>query len=366
MTHNNVIYDSTKFNYLIVLYVNCFIWISELMILPKNEKVAISGSAAFDVIAFTEETLDDIFMHAINNKEKDARISFSFLVNKKVSFGGTALNIAYNMKLTNGNPLPISCVGRDFVSRNYKKHLENFEIDPSGLVVNEGEDTAEAYIVTSRIGDQMSIFHTGALQDTCNIQIKEIIKDKNVKIAIISPNPIDTMLHHSDEFMKLNIPFIADPGQMLYNFKPEDLSEFISRASMLIVNDYEAMLIEKKLQNKLKNLINSTIITRGEHGCSAYLNDTYVNIPAVKIFKLVDPTGAGDAFRGGLLSGLSKINPKLEDLTLQELQTACQMGAVCGGYAVEQAGTQNHVFSIEEFKARYEKNYGKIDEQLIY
>ncbi|MGQ9719872.1 MAG: PfkB family carbohydrate kinase [Candidatus Jordarchaeum sp.] len=334
--------------------------------MPKKEKVAISGSAAFDVIAFTEATLDEVFLKAINNKEEDARISFSFLVNKKVSFGGTALNIAYNMKLTNGNPLPISCVGRDFISRNYKKHLENLDIDLGGLMVNDGEDTAEAYIVTSKIGDQMSIFHTGALQDTCNIKIGEIIKNKNVEMGIISPNPINTMLRHSDEFKKLNVPFIADPGQMINNFTPEELLEFISRASMLIVNDYEAGLIEKTLQKKLKNLISSTIITRGAYGCSVCIDNNHVHIPAVKISKLVDPTGAGDAFRGGLLSGLSKINPKLEDLTIQELQTACQMGAVCGGYAVEQAGTQNHIFTIEEFKARYEKNYGKIDEQLIY
>ncbi|WXG40840.1 MAG: PfkB family carbohydrate kinase [Candidatus Freyarchaeum deiterrae] len=334
--------------------------------MPNKEKVAISGSAAFDVIAFTEETLDEIFMHALEKKEGDTRISFSFLVNKKVSFGGTALNIAYNMKLTNGDPFPISCVGKDFVNRNYKKHLENLGIDLSGLVVKEGEDTAEAYIVTGRIGDQMSIFHTGALSDTCNIKIKEIIKNKKVEMSIISPNPVNTMLRHSNEFQKLNIPFIADPGQMINNFKPEELQEFVSNASMLIVNDYEANLVENKLPNKLKNIIDPVIITRGEHGCSVYKKDDHVDILAVKISKLVDPTGAGDAFRGGLLSGLSKINQKLEDLTLQELKTACQMGAVCGGYAVEKEGTQNHQFSIEEFKARYEKNYGKIDEELTY
>jgi len=334
--------------------------------LSEKEKVAISGSAAFDVIAFTEETLDEIFTHALEKKEGDARISFSFLVNKKVSFGGTALNIAYNMKLTNGNPLPISCVGKDFVSRNYKKHLQNLGIDLSGLVVRDGEDTAEAYIVTGRKGDQMSIFHTGALYDTCNIKITEIIKNKKVEMSIISPNPVNTMLSHSNEFQKLNIPFIADPGQMINNFKSEELNDFVSKASMLIVNDYEANLVENKLQKKLKNIINSVIITRGEHGCSIYKNDDHVDIPAVKISKLVDPTGAGDAFRGGLLSGLSKIDSKLEDLTLQELKLACQMGAVCGGYAVEKEGTQNHVFSIEEFKSRYEKNYGKIDDQLIY
>jgi adenosine kinase len=333
--------------------------------LPKKEKVAISGSAAFDVIAFTDETLDDVFIHAIDGKKEDARISISFLVNKKVSFGGTALNIAYNMKLTNGDPLPISCVGRDFVSRNYKKHLETLGIDLSGLVVKDGEDTAEAYIVTGKKGDQMSIFHTGALGDTCNIKISEIIKNKKVETGIISPNPINTMLCHSNEFQKLNIPFIADPGQMINNFKAEELNEFISRASMLIVNDYEAMLVENKLRNKLKNIIDPVIITRGEHGCSVYKNNNHVDIPAVKISKLVDPTGAGDAFRGGLLSGLSKINKKLEDLTLEELKTACQMGAVCGGYAVEKEGTQNHVFTIEEFKSRYEKNYGKINEKLI-
>lgn len=337
-----------------------------LINLPKKEMVAISGSAAFDVIASTQETLDEIFMHALETKDGEARISFSFLVNKKVSFGGTALNIAYNMKLTNGEPLPISCVGRDFISRDYKKHLQNFGIDLSGLVVNDGEETAEAYIVTGRRGDQMSIFHTGALNGTWNIKISEIINNKKIGTSIISPNPINTMLRHSNEFQKLKIPFIADPGQMINNFKPEELYEFINKASMLIVNDYEAMLVEKKLKNKLKNIIDPVIITRGEHGCSVYKDHNHVDIPAVKISKLVDPTGAGDAFRGGLLSGLSKLNPKLEDLTLDELKTACQMGAVCGGYAVEKEGTQNHVFSIEEFKARYEKNYGKLDEQLLF
>lgn len=333
--------------------------------MPKKEKVAISGSAAFDVIAFTNETIDNIFINAINGKAGNARISISFLVNKKVSFGGTALNIAYNMKLTNGNPLPISCVGRDFISRNYKKHLEKCKIDLSGLVVNGTEDTAEAYIVTGNKGGQMSIFHTGALHDTCNIQIREIMRKKKIEMCIISPNPINTMLCHSKELKKLNIPFIADPGQMINTFGPEELYEFISGASILIVNDYEAMLVENKLKKKLRNLVDTSIITRGEHGCSAYIGDDHVNIPAIKVPKVIDPTGAGDAFRGGLLSGLSKINPNLKDLTLQELKIACQMGAVCGGYAVEQEGTQNHVYSIEEFKARYEKNYGKIDEQFL-
>ncbi|MEM3593588.1 MAG: PfkB family carbohydrate kinase [Candidatus Jordarchaeaceae archaeon] len=334
--------------------------------MPKKETVAISGSAAFDVIATTQETLDEIFKTALETRDGEARISFSFLVNKKVSFGGTALNIAYNMKLTNGEPLPISCVGRDFISRNYKKHLQNLGIDLSGLVVNDEEDTAEAYIVTGRRGDQMSIFHAGALNGTCNIKISEIINGKKVGMGIVSPNPTNTMLRHSNEFYKLNIPFVADPGQMINSFKPEELSGFVSRASMLIVNDYEALLIEKKLQKKLTNIIDPVIITRGEYGCSVYKDGGQINIPAVKISKLVDPTGAGDAFRGGLLSALSKINPKLEDLTLDELKTACQMGAVCGGYAVEKEGTQNHVFTIEEFKARYEENYGKLDEQLLY
>jgi len=336
-----------------------------LTTLPKKEKVAISGSAAFDVIAFTEETLDEIFRNAIEKRGRDTRISFSFLVNKKVSFGGTALNIAYNMKLTNGNPLPISCVGKDFVSRDYKKHLEKCGIDLSGLVVCEEEDTAEAYIVTSKIGDQMSIFHTGALQDTCNIKIREIVKNKNVELGIVSPNPIGTMCRHAKEFKELGVPFIADPGQMIYNFAPEDLYKFISGASILIVNDYEAGLVENKLQKKLDDIIDATIITRGERGCSIHLNNEQINIPAVKISKLVDPTGAGDAFRGGLLSGLSKINPRLEDLSIEELKIACQMGAVCGGYAVEHEGTQNHKFTIEEFKARYQKNYGKLDNQIL-
>ena len=133
----------------------------------KEKIIAISGSAAFDVIAFTEETIDDILANTLTSKEaNDARISISFLVNKKVSFGGTALNIAYNMRLLGSNPFPISCVGRDFALRKYKEHLDNLGIDTKGIQVEQDEETAEAYIVTGKKGGQMSIFHTGALYQT--------------------------------------------------------------------------------------------------------------------------------------------------------------------------------------------------------
>ena len=188
-----------------------------------------------------------------------------------------------------------------------------------------------------------------------------MIKNQNIELAIISPNPIETMIKHGKEFKNLEIPYIADPGQMINIMNEAQLDEFVKNSVMLIVNDYEASLVEKKLNTKLENLLDLRIITRGEKGCTLYKGKEEVSIPAIKISKLVDPTGAGDAFRGGFLSAITKMEKKLIDLNLDDLKVACQVGAVTGGYAVEQNGTQNHKYSINEFKKRYEENFGKLN-----
>ena len=330
----------------------------------KYRMIAVSGSAAYDVIAFTEEEIDDIFKRTLESKKNtDARISMSFLVNKKVSYGGTALNIVYNMILLGVKSFPISCVGRDFALRGYKDHIDKLGIPTKGIEVKIDEDTAEAYIVTGNKGGQVSIFHTGALFQTCDMEIKKIIKNLDVNLAIISPNPVDTMINHAKQFKALNIPYIADPGQMIDIMNKDQLNEFVSNAVMLIVNDYEANLVEEKLGTQLKDILELWIITRGEKGVSAYnrKEGNVINIPAITVSKLIDPTGAGDAFRGGFLAAVAKMDKKLTELSLDELKLAAQVGAVSGGYAVEKNGTQNHKYSISEFKTRYEKNYGKLE-----
>jgi len=332
--------------------------------MTNDEKiVVISGSAAFDVIAFTEDAeLDELFESTLKSKEEsDARISISVLVNKNVSFGGTALNIAYNMRLLGANPYPISCVGKDFAARGYKEHLDKLGITTKGIEVYFEEDTAEAYIVTGKKGGQMAIFHSGSLSQTCNLEIKKAIKKINASMAIISPNPIDTMTGHAKQFKELTIPYICDPGQMINMIDKDNLLPFVSDSAMLIVNDYEATLVENKLGKKLGDLVELSIITRGENGSTINRGSEKLDIKAIKISELKDPTGAGDAFRGGFLFAVSKMNKNLSDLSLDELKLACQIGAVSGGYAVEQNGTQNHSFKINEFKNRYEENFGKLE-----
>lgn len=325
-------------------------------------RVLISGSAAFDVIAFTQEEISNIFCNALENRDySEARISISFLVDKQVSFGGTALNIAYTLKLLGGNPLPISCVGKDFSSRKYDKHLQKMKIDTSGLNVIEREDTAEAYIVTGVKGGQMSIFHTGALQNCSAIDINEKVKGENVVMAIISPNPPDTMLAHARKLVELKIPYIADPGQMVNAFSSENLFEFVSNATILIVNDFESIGVERLTGKSLDDLVSIQIVTLGERGVNIKYNEEKLYIPATKIGQLKDPTGAGDAFRGGFLFALSKLFTSVNEIKLKDLKIACQMGAVTGGFAVECSGTQNHSFTSEEFTTRYEEHYNKIE-----
>ena len=335
--------------------------------MTDEKVVAISGSAAFDVIAFAEDAeLDDIFESTLKSKEEsDARISISFLVNKKVSFGGTALNIAYNMKLLGGNPFPISCVGRDFAARGYKEHLDKVGIPTKGIEVFFDEDTAEAYIVTGKKGGQMAIFHTGSLANTCNLNCAKTLKKVDAFLAIISPNPIDTMTGHALQFKELGIPYICDPGQMINMMDEDKLLPFVTDSAMLIVNDYEASLVENKLGKKLDDLVKLSIITRGEKGSTISKNGEKMDVKAIKISELKDPTGAGDAFRGGFLFAVSKMGKKLSEMSLDELKIACQVGAVSGGYAVEKNGTQNHSFTIKEFKQRYEENFGKLELDIL-
>jgi adenosine kinase len=197
--------------------------------------------------------------------------------------------------------------------------------------------------------NQITAFHPGAM----NMSHENRVKDaKGVKIGIVSPDGRQGMIDHAAQFAEAGIPFIFDPGQGMPMFDGDDLLRFVDQATYVTVNDYEAQLMEErtgKSLEELSGLVDAFIVTRGGDGAHIYLDGEYVHIPAVKIGAAVDPTGCGDAYRAGLLYGL---------MNEMDWETTGRIASLMGGIKIEHHGTQNHSFTMDEFKDRFKTNFG--------
>jgi len=307
-----------------------------------SKKVIISGSIVYDRIMdfpgfFKEHILADQ-VHILN-------VSFT-LDNVRESFGGTAGNIAYNLSLLKTPTQVLGVVGDDFTS--YSHWLKAKNVDISKVKKISGRNTASAYIITDKADNQISAFYPGPLGSSyCRIA-KNI---NNIAIAIVSPELKTRMLEYVKIYKSRKIPYIFDPGQQLTSFTSAELKFMIGGARLVIGNDYEIKLILKKLkltQDKLNKLADIVVVTRGAKGSIIYNAGKKINIPAVKVTKVIDPTGAGDAYRAGLVKGLIEGWP---------LAKAGRVAALVATYTVEKAGTQTHKFTYKEIQNRYYKHF---------
>jgi len=281
--------------------------------------------------------------------EKIHILNVSFIVNGlSERFGGTAGNIAYSLGLLDETPVIVASAGKDF--DRYASWLEENGLPLGGIRIVQEEFTAGAYITTDLSDNQITGFNPGAMKHPSRYNFDGVDKDR--AIAIISPGCIEDMNTYSREFKALGIPYIYDPGQSIPALSGDQIVDAFTGARMLITNDYELELIQKKTGLDRAGILERTPVlmtTLGENGSRVTIPDGEIQIPAVPAGKVVDPTGAGDAYRAGLIKGL---------VTGKPLEDAARMGAVCASFAVARQGTQEHVFSMDEVRERYGQAFG--------
>jgi adenosine kinase len=274
-------------------------------------------------------------------------ISLSFLVDTMVrQRGGTAANIAYNLALLGGKPYLMGTVGEDF--EDYRRWLESKGVDTSAVKVIEGVYTASFFANTDLSNAQIASFYTGAMAHASELSLyddRAALPD----MVVISPNDPEAMRKLVIECQELHVPYLYDPSQQLVRMAPEDIRRGVEGAHSLFVNEYEFELLQKHTGMRPEEIIAKIafmVVTLGERGATIYVKGETYNIPAVAPEKVADPTGVGDAFRAGFLTGYS--------LGL-DWQTCGQMGALAATYCLEKPGTQNHCFTPVEFAQRYER-----------
>jgi adenosine kinase len=305
-------------------------------------KSLICGSFAFDnIMVFNDQFKNHIL------PDKVHILNVSFLVPQlRREFGGCAGNIAYNLKLLGGDPLPMGAVGTDFDT--YAKWMDEQGINRDYVTVIDDTFTAQAFITTDMDDNQITAFHPGAMDYSHNNSILDVT---DPAIGIVAPDGKEGMIQHAREFVSAGIPFIFDPGQGLPMFDGDELMKFIDQATWLTVNDYEWQLIQErtgKSQEEISAKLKALIVTKGPEGSLIYKNGEVIQIPAAKPAALQDPTGCGDAYRAGLLYGLTN------DL---DWETTGRIASLMGAIKIEHQGTQNHHFEIEEFKKRFEESF---------
>jgi len=318
-------------------------------------KVVVTGSLAFDYIFDFPGKFSDHIL-----PEKIHQINLSFLV-KKMSRqrGGTAGNIAYNLALLGIKPLILATAGYDF--RDYKKELEEVGVDTSMIYIIEAEPTASAFIFTDKVDNQITGFYPGAMSHTEKLVLTRLhlvrgVTSERDPFVVVSPNEPSAMIKFAKECQNLGIPYLFDPGMQLPRLSAKDLKLGIEGAKIVIGNDYEMALIYKKLNIKKKKYIEKIkknkifITTLGKKGSVIESDGKTYKIPPAKAKQVLDPTGAGDAYRAGFLAGY---------LRGFDMETCGKMGSVCAVYTVEKYGTQTHKFSLGEFKKRYKENFDR-------
>ena len=303
----------------------------------------ICGSLAFDTIMsfqgrFSEALLADQ-LHKIN---------VSFLVPEmRREFGGCAGNIAYNLQLLGGDPLIMATIGSD--GTDYLERLAGMGISARCIRTVAGSYTAQCFITTDTASNQITAFHPGAMMQSHQNQVADAGK---VAIAIVAPDGRDAMLQHARDCAAAAIPLIFDPGQGLPMFNGAELRDFIDMSTYVAVNDYEGELLTERTGlafEQIAERVKALVVTRGELGADIFTNGTVLRIPCVPVERVVDPTGCGDAFRAGMLYGLTKG---------MDWETTGRLASLMGAIKITHQGGQNHAPTRAEIEQRFEAAFG--------
>jgi adenosine kinase len=305
--------------------------------------VLICGSMAYDhIMVFPDKFKNHIL------PEKVHMLNVSFLVpDMRREFGGCAGNIAYGLNLLDGNlPEIMATVGKDFAP--YSEWMSRHNISQKYITVIDEAFTGQAFITTDLDDNQITAFHPGAMNESHQNKVSDT---KGCTIGIISPDGRDGMIQHAEQFVEASIPFIFDPGQGMPMFDGDDLKKFIEQATWVTVNDYEWEMMQERTglsPHEIAEQVEALIVTRGGEGSYIYTKDKRHEIPSVKPEAINDPTGCGDAYRAGLLYGL------VNEL---DWETTGRIASLMGSIKIAQHGTQNHSFTLDEFKQKFKENF---------
>ncbi len=302
------------------------------------------GSLAYDTIM----VFPDRFKNHIL-PEKIHMLSVAFLVpDMRREWGGTAGNIAYNLKLLGGDPMIMATVGEDFGP--YATRLDHLQISRQYIRQIPETFTAQAFITTDLDDNQITAFHPGAMNFS---HLNHVSDAAGTRYGIIAPDGRDGMLQHAQEFLQAGIPYLFDPGQGLPMLSGEEILNFLNGASYFAVNDYEAELLVEKTKKSLSELashVEAAIVTRGAEGSTIFTEGTEIAIPPVAPEAIVDPTGCGDAYRAGLLFGLSQ--------GWSWAKTG-RLASLMGSIKIASRGGQNHTPSRAQLEQKFKAAFGE-------
>lgn len=304
-------------------------------------KIVVTGSIAYDyIMSFPGKFTDSLVDGQLHN------VSLSFLVDSlHRQRGGTAPNIAYTMALLGGRPTVMATAGQDFAE--YRAWLEQYGVDTSAIVEIENDFCASFFVNTDQAQNQIASFYTGAMAYAGKLTFAQYAADAD--LVIISPNAPEAMHNYADECRQLGIPFIYDPSQQSARFTGEELLHGLKDCAILTVNEYEYKLIQEKTglnEAEIMDRIGSLLVTKAGDGAWIVADGQEYHIPPVPPENVVDPTGAGDAFRAGMMRGMELGLP---------WEITGRMGALAATYALEHLGTQVHYFTPADFVTRYRK-----------
>jgi adenosine kinase len=303
----------------------------------------ICGSLAYDTVMVYPGRFRDHIL-----PEKIHLLNVSFVVpTLRRNFGGCAGNIAYNLHLLGTAGHAMGTVGHDFGP--YREWMVGNGMSLRHVQELPDEYTAQAYITTDLDANQLTAFHPGAMTHSNRLQVPS---DGDITIGVLAPDGRDGMIAHAEQFSRAGIPFIFDPGQAMTLFGGPELAAFVEQATWVTVNDYEATLLQERTglsTGELAARVAAYVVTQGAEGSVVHANGRRVEIPAVRAAAVVDPTGCGDAYRAGLVYGLMRGI---------DWETTGRVASLMGALKIATVGTQNHGFTIDEFKDRFNGTFG--------
>ncbi len=306
-------------------------------------RTLICGSLAYDsIMVFHDHFRNHILPDQIHI------LNVSFLVPEmRREFGGCAGNIAYSMKLLAGEPVIMATVGNDF--QVYRECLRGLGIDCGHIREVAGTYTAQAFITTDLADNQITAFHPGAMNHAHENRVGDAV---GVSLGIVAPDGRQGMLDHARQFHEAGIPFIFDPGQGLPMFSGVELRHFIELADYIAVNDYEARLLRERTGRDLESLageVKALVVTLGAEGSRIHANGRVYDIPAAHARAVMDPTGCGDAYRAGLMTGMQRG---------LDWPTCGRLAGLLGAIKIAHRGGQNHHFTWDEVADRFKEEFG--------
>jgi len=311
--------------------------------------IVVTGSVAYDYLMsfpgrFSEHILPDQIQH----------LSLSFLVDSmRKQRGGCAPNIAYNLALLGEMPTIMATVGQDF--GEYGCWLQEAGIDTSAILQVKDDFTSSFFVNTDQENNQIATFYIGAMAKADMLSFYQLDHGA-IEVAIISPNAPPAMVKYARECQELRIPYIYDPSQQIVRLTGEELLEGTRGAKLLILNEYEFGMLKNKTglsEMELLALPEITIITRGGDGSTIYAGGQNLDVPAIAPESLAEPTGVGDAYRGGVIKGM---------LRAYSWETTGRIATLASTYVLEQHGSQNHHYSLADFVERYRRIFGDAPE----